>query len=130
MEVRNQNLMGGSLQISTDVIGKIASLAAAEIEGVKAVSCGSSPVNAVFAKTNLRRPVTVELKEEVAEITVNVIVRYGCRIPTVSEALQQNVKSEVQSMTGITVSKVNVVVTGVALPGAEEEEEPQEEAEG
>ena len=61
------------------------------------------------------KPVDVELTEEVAEITVSILVQYGYRIPAVSEALQKNVKAAVQNMTGITVSKVNVIVAGVSV---------------
>ena len=61
-----------------------------------------------------------------AEITVDVVVRYGYRIPSVSEALQKNVKASVQNMTGITVSKVNVVVTGVSLQQPSDEDASEE----
>ena len=40
MDFQNTNLQGGSLQISTEVIGKIARCAALEIDGVAEVSCG------------------------------------------------------------------------------------------
>ena len=126
MEVKNSDNIGGSLQISTDVIAKIARLAALEIEGVKSVSCGNSPVKGFFAKVNIHKPVEVELTDEVAQITVNVIMRYGYRIPSVCEALQKSVKASVQNMTGITVSKVNVVVTGVAMTSAIEEEKSEQ----
>jgi len=123
MDVKNSDVIGGSLQISTDVIAKISRLAALEIEGVKAVSCGNSPVRGMFAKVSIQKPVLVELTDEVAQITVSVVVRYGYRIPSVSEALQKNVKSAVQNMTGITVSKVNIVVTGVSMETAAEDEQ-------
>ena len=123
MDVKNSDVIGGSLQISTDVISKISRLAALEIEGVKAVSCGNSPVRGMFAKVSIQKPVLVELTDEVAQITVSVVVRYGYRIPSVSEALQKNVKSAVQNMTGITVSKVNIVVTGVSMETAAEDEQ-------
>ena len=126
MEVKNSDNIGGSLQISTDVIAKIARLAALEIEGVKSVSCGNSPVKGFFAKVNIHKPVEVELTDEVAQITVNVMMRYGYRIPSVCEALQKSVKAPVQNMTGITVSKVNVVVTGVAMTSAIEEEKSEQ----
>ena len=122
MDVKNSDVIGGSLQISTDVISKISRLAALEIEGVKAVSCGNSPVRGMFAKVSIQKPVLVELTDEVAQITVSVVVRYGYRIPSVSEALQKNVKSAVQNMTGITVSKVNIVVTLVSMETASEDE--------
>ena len=123
MDVKNSDVIGGSLQISTDVIAKISRLAALEIEGVKAVSCGNSPVRGMFAKVSIQKPVLVELTDEVAQITVSVVVLYGYRIPSVSEALQKNVKSAVQNMTGITVSKVNIVVTGVSMETAAEDEQ-------
>jgi uncharacterized alkaline shock family protein YloU len=124
VEIKNSDMVGGSLQISVEVIAKITRLAAQETEGVRAVSCGNSPVRGIFAKVNLQqKPVDVELTEEVAEITVSILVQYGYRIPVVSEALQKNVKAAVQNMTGITVSKVNVIVTGVAVTQATPEEE-------
>ena len=45
---------------------------------------------------------------------MNIMVRYGYKIPQLCEKVQENVKSSVQNMTCITVSKVNIVVTGVA----------------
>lgn len=124
MDIKNSDMVGGSLQISVEVIAKITRLAAQETEGVRAVSCGNSPVRGIFAKVNLQqKPVDVELMEDVAGITVSILVQYGYRIPVVSEALQKNVKAAVQNMTGITVSKVNVIVTGVAVTQATPEEE-------
>ena len=94
MEVQKNGETGGSLQISTEVIAKIAKLAAMEVDGVQDVS--------------------------VAQITVNLLVAYGSRIPSMCAKVQENVKSTVQNMTGITVSRVNVVVRGVVVPQAAE----------
>lgn len=41
MDLQNMDLQGGSLQISTEVIAKIARCAALEVEGVAEVSCGT-----------------------------------------------------------------------------------------
>ena len=114
MDVTNSSTIGGSLQISTDVIAKIAKLATLEIEGVKEVSTGTMGVKSLFNKVNLQKPILVQLTDDVAEITVNIMVRYGYKIPQLCEKVQENVKSSVQNMTCITVSKVNIVVTGVA----------------
>ena len=40
MDLQNMQLQGGSLQISTEVVGKIARCAALEVDGVAEVSCG------------------------------------------------------------------------------------------
>ena len=124
MEVSNSNVVNGSLQISTDVIGKIAKLAATEIDGVVDVCAGSAGMRSFLGKVNLQKPVSVELLENVAEITVSLTVRYGSQIPAVCEKVQENVKSAVQNMTSITVARVNIVVVGVLqeaeLPAEEE----------
>ena len=124
MEVSNSNVVNGSLQISTDVIGKIAKLAATEIDGVVDVCAGSAGMRSFLGKVNLQKPVSVELLENVAEMTVSLTVRYGSQIPAVCEKVQENVKSAVQNMTNITVARVNIVVVGVLqepeLPAEEE----------
>lgn len=123
MEVSNANVVNGSLQISTEVIAKIARLAALEIDGVMDVCTGSAGVKGLLGKVSTQKPVSVQLLEDVAELTVNVVVRYGSKIPSVCEKIQENVKSAVQNMTSITVSRVNVVVVGVQV----EPESPVEE---
>ncbi len=123
MEVSNSNVVNGSLQISTDVIAKIAKLAAMEIDGVKDVCAGSTGVKGLLGKVALQKPVSIELSDDVAEITVTVVVRYGSKIPSVCEKIQENVKSAVQNMTSIMVSRVNIVVAGVQIePEALDEE--------
>lgn len=122
MEVKDQNLVGGSLQISTDVIAKIARLAALEVDGVREVKACPYSMKSLLGRLATPKPVEVALQDEVAEITVNVTIAYGARIPALSEKVQQNVKASVQNMTSITVSRVNVVITGVGveMPDGEE----------
>ena len=114
MDINNSNAVGGSLQISTGVIAKIAKLATLEVDGVQAVSAGSRSVKGLFRTVSQYRPITVEMTEDVAEITVNILVKYGCKIPPLAERVQENVKNAVQNMTQITVSRVNVVIAGLA----------------
>lgn len=123
MEVTDSNRIGGGLRISGDVIAKIARLATLEVDGVQEISTGLDGVQGLFRKVNLQKPVFVQFTEDVAEITVHIIVAYGCKIPPLCEKIQENVKSSVQNMTSITVSKVNVVVTGVAQEAASQPEE-------
>ena len=54
-----------------------------------------------------------------AELTLNLVVKFGAKIPAVAEKVQENVKSAVQNMTNVTVSRVNLVIAGLA---AEEQE--------
>ncbi len=113
MEFTNTTKLEGGLQISTAVVEKVARIAAMEVEGVKDVSVGSSGVKGIFAKTNLPKSVEVTMYDGVAEITVHIIVKYGYKLPAMCREIQQAVKTGVQNMVNITVSKVNIVVTGV-----------------
>lgn len=125
MDLQNMDLKGGSLQISTEVIGKIARCAALEIEGVTEVSCGrqNKKVKDLLEIASLQSPVTVIMREGTAEITLNLLVNFGVRIPSVAEKVQENVKSAVQSMTNVTVSRVDLVIAGLSAP----QEEPAAE---
>lgn len=113
MDVKKSHEKIGSLYISTSVVEKVAKLAALEIDGVADVSTGSSGVRGMFAKTNLPKAVDVNMYDGVAEIDVHIIVNYGCKVPHVCKAVQEAVKANVQSMTEVTVSKVNIVVSGI-----------------
>lgn len=120
MEVQNINLTGGSLQISTDVIAKIARCAALEIDGVADVACGTQgKVKELLEIVSLQTPVAVEMHDGIAAITVNLIVDFGTRIPAIAEKVQENIKASVQNMTNVAVGRVDLVIAGVALPEAE-----------
>ena len=116
MELQNMDLRGGSLQISTEVLGKIARCAALEVAGVAEVSCGSQnrKVKDFLERANVQSPVTVEMRDGTAEITLHLVVAFGARIPSVEEKVQENVKTAVQNMTNVTVSRVDLVIAGLA----------------
>ena len=116
MELQNMDLRGGSLQISTEVLGEIARCAALEVAGVAEVSCGSQnrKVKDFLERANVQSPVTVEMRDGTAEITLHLVVAFGARIPSVAEKVQENVKTAVQNMTNVTVSRVDLVIAGLA----------------
>ena len=116
MDLQNMDLKGGSLQISTEVLGKIARCAALEVDGVAEVSCGNQnkKVKELLERTNVQAPVTVEMREGTAAITLHIVVAFGTKVPAVAEKVQENVKSAVQNMTNVTVSRVDLVIAGLA----------------
>ena len=115
MDLQNMDLQGGSLQISTEVIAKIARCAALEVEGVAEVSCGTQNKKLKdLLEASIQPPVAVEMRGGTAELTLHLIMASGARIPAVAEKVQENVKSAVQNMTSVTVSRVNLVIAGLA----------------
>lgn len=106
----------GILKVSNDVIIKIAELAACEITGVASedgkLMVSQSPIG---LGTFLGSPVRVSVSKEAAVIDLSIITEQGSKAVNVASAVQASVKSAVQNMTGITVSKVNVNVVGIML---------------
>ena len=111
----------GQIQISDEVISIIAGTAAAETEGVSLPS--SAPVSSVkgfFGKKNQSKGVKVTVEENTALIEIVVVVKFGINIKNACEEVQQKVKNAVETMTGLTVSGVNINVTAIMV----EKEQP------
>ena len=50
-------------------------------------------------------------------IDLHIVIQYGIKISTVCENIIENVKYNVENLTGLTVKKVNVNVHGIKLEG-------------
>ncbi len=114
-----QGPAAGTLRISEEVLATIATKAATSIEGVAALKSGKAGVNQVGKKEKKKlfqkfdRPIRIEMSEDEAVLDLYLIVRYGSNIRTVSEKVQQAVKDDVQTMTGISVAKVNIHIEDI-----------------
>ncbi len=106
----------GNLKVSGEVIVKIAELAACEIDGVAtengrlATGKSRAGIGALF-----NSPVQAAVSKEAAVINLSIITEQGHKAVNVASSVQESVKSAVQNMTGIPVSKVNVNVVGIML---------------
>ena len=110
----------GNINISDDVVSTIASLAASEVKGIVGMSGSISGGFAeLLGKKNLAKGVKITINENDVILDLAVIVEYGVKIPDVAWELQEKVKTEVESMTGLNVSAVNVTVDGVNVPKQE-----------
>ena len=67
----------------------------------------------VLGKELLSKGVKVSQSSGRIEIDVNIIARYGCKIPQVAWDIQENVKTEVKEITDLKVNAVNIHVQGV-----------------
>lgn len=108
------SLNHGTVNIADDVLGVIASIAAAEIDGIKDLSGTlSEEVMSKIGKKTLHKGVQVEMIEGKVRVQLNIIVDYGTKIHEVSALVQENVKIAIESMTGLEVEMVNVCVEGI-----------------
>lgn len=104
----------GSLKISEEVIASVAGFAAAEVEGVASVAQDNSNLKNFLSK-NFLRPITIELSDDTATVSMNITVKYGFNVSDTAEKVQNNVKSAIQNMTGVTVTRVNINITGICF---------------
>lgn len=104
----------GNVNISDDVVAIIASLAASGVSGVVGmVSSISGGFAELLGKKNLSKGVKVSVTDKTVTLDLAIIVEYGAKIPDVAWEIQEKVKNEVESMTGLNVAAVNVSVEGV-----------------
>lgn len=106
----------GEVQIADEVIAIISGLAAVEVEGVAKMSGNvSNELISMLGMKNLSKGVKVEVTPESVAIDLALEMKYGYSIPKVSEQVQERVKNAIESMTGLTVERVDVRIVGVAV---------------
>lgn len=113
----------GIVKISDEVVGVIAGLAATEIKGIVGMSSGvvGGITQILKGKKNISKGVKVNVGEESASIDLYVVVEYGVKIPEVAQKVQEDVKRSVETMTGLTVSSINIHVQNVMIPKMDKE---------
>lgn len=104
----------GIIRINNEAIMTIAAVAAMEVRGVHKLGggIGTTLYETLFRRT-CSKGVRINLKEGEVKLAVSVIVDYGTDIPRVADEVQDNVKREVEKMTGLVLSAVDVIVEGV-----------------
>lgn len=112
-----KDLVGlGELSISDEVLVVIAALATTEVEGVAALA--GNITNAVAARlgaAKLSKGVKIHINNRVITADVSINIKDGYAIPDVSAQVQDRVKQAIETMTGLSVDKVNVRITGVSV---------------
>lgn len=106
----------GEVQIADEVVAIIAGLAATEIDGVD--SMAGNITNELVGKLgmkNLSKGVKVSVTEEHVSVDLSLNIKYGFSIPSVSEKVQDRVKTAIENMTGLIVLEVNVKIAGVNM---------------
>jgi uncharacterized alkaline shock family protein YloU len=113
----------GELKISPDVIAAIAKVAALEQKGVDSLAVPpavSGFLGSVFPQKLGRQAISVVTSDDFVTVSVSVNLKFGANITEVCAAVQNAVKDNVQTMTGMAVAKVNVMVAGISFPEANE----------
>ncbi|HHY98887.1 MAG TPA: Asp23/Gls24 family envelope stress response protein [Firmicutes bacterium] len=107
----------GQINISDEVIAAIAGMAATECYGLVGMASRNlqDGIAELLGRDNLGRGVEVKLDGNEVAISLYVIVEYGVKIPEVANNAMSKVCYVVESMTGLKVRRVDVIVQGVRV---------------
>ena len=117
---------GGKIVFAEDVVATIATLAAAEVEGVYGMS-GSAfeGIGEKLGKKNYTKGIKVEVGTVECAVDMSIIVRYGFRIQEVCRNVQVAVKNAIETMTGLKVVQVNIAVNSIVFAKEAPVEQPK-----
>lgn len=103
----------GVIKIHENVIATIVRKATCAVDGVIRLA-GSAIVDNIAEIVGSRkmhdRAISVEISESDVKIEVKVKLVYGAHVPSVAAEIQNAIMEQVESITGMTVSQVNVVI--------------------
>lgn len=106
----------GDIHISQRVISLLAAGAARRIPNVADLEATLTETAArKMGRTQHSYGVETAISGQDIEITVRIVVVYGCRIPDVALAVQKAVKETVEQMTGCQVTAVHIAVQAVVF---------------
>ena len=108
------------LSVNTEVIEKMAEIAAKEVDGVAGLSKKTIDLKGIVKSKNAFKGVKVENINGALEISVFLCVKQNARVKEVAEKVQCNIKEKIQSMTGNAVTQVNVNVADIEFDGEEQ----------
>lgn len=104
----------GSIRIHKKVIASISSIAAVEIEGVKAVAGDFKSGLSEFMGKKLFSSINVDIsKNEEVRVEIPLIIKYGYNIPDVASKVQENVRNNLEKMTSLSIKDINISVRGI-----------------
>ena len=107
-----------SVKIADDVVGMIAAIAATEIEGVQGMA--GNVTAEILDKVGVKaaaKGVKVQVNGKDVRVEISIIMEYGYNIPSTCQKVQEKVKNTIENMTGLSVSDVNVKISGISVPG-------------
>ena len=114
-----KNIQGpGSVKIADEVVGMIAALAAAEVEGVHGMA--GDVTRELLDKVGVKaagRGVKVDVDGKQVKLFMSIVMEYGYNIPTTCQKVQDKVKTIVENMTGLEVADVSVKISGISVSG-------------
>jgi uncharacterized alkaline shock family protein YloU len=111
----------GQVNISDEVIGIIAGVAAMECYGLVGMANRNiqDGISELLRREQLNRGVDVQVEPDGVVLDLYIIVEYGINITEVAHNVMDKVKYTVENQVGVNVGRVNVHVQGVRVTAAQ-----------
>lgn len=106
----------GSIMISEDVVASIVAQSVQEVEGVVGLSVKpGADIADIIGKKNWGKGMRIVIAEDNSlTIDCDILICYGQSVVAVAQNVQETISSQLESMTGVKVSSVNVNVCGIS----------------
>lgn len=107
----------GIVQIDTEVVARVAGMAALECYGVVGMAFTNykDGIVQILRGDSLTKGIKVETSGEKTSIEFHIVVEYGTNISAIADNLISNVKYKVRELLGVSVENVNVCVDGIRI---------------
>jgi uncharacterized alkaline shock family protein YloU len=111
MAVESQTI--GVVRVTRQVLSTIVINTALQIPGVVSIAPTSNQWSRLLGREQLRQGVKLTIKDSTVAIDLYIVVSAGSNIVEVGTALQEEVASALENMTGMQIREVNVYIRDV-----------------
>ena len=105
----------GKIDISSDVLAGIVSIAAGNCYGVRGMAHRnkSDGIVQLLKRESYRKGINIEIADGLVNIELHIVVRHGINIAVIGVSIISNVRYNVEEMAGVTVGRVDVFVDSI-----------------
>ena len=106
----------GEVKIADEVVAIIAGLAASEVKGVASMA-GNATRDLIekLGVKSLTKGVKIQIEDQEVNVAMNVNLKYGYNVPETCTEIQDKVKTAIETMTGLSVTGVNIKIVNVVM---------------
>jgi uncharacterized alkaline shock family protein YloU len=127
-EHKKAGTVSGVVKVHESVIASIIRKAACSVDGVVRLAGNALVDNIaefVGSRKVMDRAISIEMGDNSVAVEVQVVLEYGCNVPEIAENIQNTVTEEITRITGMQVTRIDIVV--MDLETVEEEENSDSE---
>ncbi len=117
----------GAIKISEEVVQTIAAMAVNDVQGLNLPATLAEGFVEKLVKKNFSKGIRIEMDEKLVSLEIHVNVDYGAKIQPLAAELQEVVKRNIETMTDLTVSVVDVYIEGINIVKESKKAEVSEE---